>query len=83
MFMPGAMSQTPDYEAGRIFYVYLPGRGGLSGYVKPWVGHTYEVVSAIAGLLLALIIIWFIAYFALVPRDQWRLDNQAPDKGMQ
>lgn len=74
VFTPGAMSLNPDYGRGRTFYIHVAGRGGgLRGYTKPWVGYTYDTVAAVTFLLLALLVIWAVVYFSVVPRDQWRL----------
>ena len=77
------MSPKLDHERGLTFYVRLSGAGDQYpniGYIKPWIGYIYDTALAATYLLLALIAIWAIVYFSVVPRDHWRLNSRPADE---
>jgi hypothetical protein len=64
--MSGWQTPEPRPDLGRTYYVYVAMRlGGHGGYVKPWVGQTYDFVwtamEVLTGVVILAVIVLVVA----------------------
>ena len=57
----GGAGQAPQPQYDRTFLLTVYGRRAITGYVKPWIGHTYHWLFAIMVGMLCLMLVAYLS----------------------